>query len=151
MWEELYERHQAELVRLARGLTGSQETAEDLTQETFLRALGHQGDLEELGPQQRRAWLYRTLRNLALDGFRRKKLEDGFLQSLREEEAGFSGTVELRQLISMLPDQERALFLLRYQEGYSAQELSEIFHEPAGSIRSRLSRTRRKLKTMLTE
>ena len=41
------------------------------------------------------------------------------------------------------------LFHLRYEEGYNASELAELFHMPAGTIRARLSRCRNLLKTML--
>ncbi len=154
MWEELYKRHYPELLRFAMGACRNQEWAEDLAQETFLRALQHGDILEDLGPSQRRAWLFRTLKNLLCDQYRRSALESAYWEALREEgaapEEGY-GQAENGLLLAALSEQDRVLFRMRYLEGYNAKELSQIFHIPAGTIRARLSRSRAILKKDLRE
>ena len=87
MWEELYERYRGELVRYAARLCGSGEEAEDLVQEVFLRALQNADTVLDLGPNQKRAWLYRALKNLFYDRYRRERLESAYLDSLPEDGA----------------------------------------------------------------
>ena len=61
MWEELYKTYYPELLRYASSACLNQSAGEDLTQDVFLKALQNWNLLEDLGPSQRRAWLYRTL------------------------------------------------------------------------------------------
>ena len=67
MLEELFCAHRAELTAYCRGLCRSDAAAQDMVQEVFLRAWQNIGTLQDLGPSQRRAWLYRTARNLFVD------------------------------------------------------------------------------------
>ena len=154
MWEELYETHEQELLRYAVGVCRNREQAEDLVQETFLRAMQNADPFEDLGPSQKRAWLFRTLKNLFCDRFRRASLEDTYAETCREDAAALEpgyGETENVLLLAKLPEQDRVLFQMRYLEGYTASELSELFHLPAGTIRARLSRSRAYLKQILRE
>ena len=74
MLEELFCAHRAELTAYCRGLCRSDAAAQDMVQEVFLRAWQNIGTLQDLGPSQRRAWLYRTARNLLIDQHRRAAL-----------------------------------------------------------------------------
>ena len=76
MIDELYIRHRPELLKYCCMICGSVGDAEDLLQETFLRALSNLDLLEELEEKQRRAWLYKVARNLFFDACRRQKVED---------------------------------------------------------------------------
>ena len=62
MWEELYKQHYQELLRKAVCICRNSAQAEDAVQETFLRALQNVSVVEDLGPSQRRAWLFRALK-----------------------------------------------------------------------------------------
>lgn len=149
MWDELYRRHYPELLRYAQGMSRSREQAEDLTQETFLKALQNTDTLEDLGPNQRRAWLFRTMKNLYFDQCRRAALEAAYAKAEEAEaaspEPGYEAAEE-EWMLDRLQGLDRALFHLRYMEGYSAQELGEMFNLPAGTVRSKLSRARACLK-----
>ena len=152
MWEELYEQRYPELLRYALRSCKNPAEAEDLTQEVFVKALQNTDVLEELSPEQRRAWLYRAMKNLMCDRFRRVKLENDYLETRMEEEAAPDPGIqeaENRLLLAALSPEDRALFHLRYEEGYKASELAELFGVPAGTIRARLSRMRSVLKTMI--
>lgn len=152
MWEELYERHYRELLRYAAAACKNPTEAEDITQEVFLKALQNADTFADLGPSQKRAWLFRTLKRKLCDRYRREQLENTYLEARREQaeywEPGIQET-ENRLLLAQLTPEDRALFHLRYEEGYNASELSEMFHIPAGTVRARLSRMRRLLKNML--
>ena len=75
MWEELYEDHYKELVAYGTSMSGNKELAEDLAQEAFVRALMNTETVEDLSPGKRRAWLFRTFKNLFFDRYRRAVLE----------------------------------------------------------------------------
>ena len=152
MWEELYEKHYPELLKYAAAACKSRTEAEDLAQEVFLKALQNADIFQDLGPSQRRAWRYRTLKNSICDRWRRAKQEESYLENLEREECyqepGMEA-VENALLLASLSGEDRALFHLRYEEGYNATELSQMLGIPAGTIRARLSRMRTLLKTML--
>lgn len=152
MWEELYEKHYPELLRYAAAACKNRAEAEDIAQEVFLKALQSADVFEDLGPSQRRAWLFRSLKNLMCDRYRRAQLEKAYLQT-QEPDAAFLEPgiqeVENRLVLAQLSSQDRTLFHLRYEEGYNASELSEMLHIPAGTIRARLSRMRTILKNII--
>ena len=75
MAEELYTDFYDQLLGWCTARVRSPAAAEDLVQETFLRAMDHLEDLEPLNRAQRRAWLYRTAKNLAVDRVRRQARE----------------------------------------------------------------------------
>ena len=143
MWEELYKQHYQELLRKAVCICRNSAQAEDAVQETFLRALQNVSVVEDLGPSQRRAWLFRALNTL----------EDQYTQELppeaaMEQEPGFED-IENELFLSRLPPEEQLVFRLRFLEGYTGEEISEMLNLPAGTVRSRLSRSRKKLQKML--
>ena len=151
MWEELYEVHYKELLAYGSRMSGSKELAEDLVQETFVRALMHTEVVEDLSPSKRRAWLFRTFKNLFFDRYRRVILENEYEQSWQpaySEEQGIQ-EVENAMLLQSLKPEDRAIFQLRYFDGYSAEEISEMMNLPPGTIRSKLSRCRKFLKVNL--
>ena len=151
MWEELYEVHYKELLAYGSRMSGSKELAEDLVQQTFVRALMHAEVVEDLSPSKRRAWLFRTFKNLFFDRYRRVILENEYEQSWQpaySEEQGIQ-EVENAMLLQSLKPEDRAIFQLRYFDGYSAEEISEMMNLPPGTIRSKLSRCRKFLKVNL--
>ena len=64
---DLYEEHREKLTRYAISLSRQLDRADDLVQETFVRALRHSGDLQRMNPYQQEAWLKRVLRNRFYD------------------------------------------------------------------------------------
>ena len=151
MWEELYNRYHDELTAFGIHMTGHRELAEDLVQETFVKALIHGGTVEELSPGQQRAWLYRVFKNLFFDRCRRTALEKEYEQGLQPEAAEDRGIQEIENamLLQSISPQDRAVFQLRYFDGYTSMEISQMLNLPPGTIRSRLSRCRRFLREKL--
>ena len=152
MWDQIYERYYPELLRYCVHACGNAAEGEDLAQEVFLKALQNADLFQDLGASQKRAWLYRALKNLIYDRYRRTQMENAYLEVLEEDavyvEPGIEKT-ENSLLLSRLSEEDRALFHLRYFEDYNASELAKMFGLPTGTIRSRLSRARKLLKEML--
>lgn len=151
MWEELYESHYQELLAYGTRMTESKELAEDLVQETFVRALMNTETVVDLSQAQRRAWLFRTFKNLFFDRYRRAVLENEYVQNGQPGYTEDQGMQEIENaiLLDSLAPQDRAIFQLRYFDGYSAQEISQMLELPPGTVRSKLSRCRKHLKQNL--
>ena len=151
MWEELYEDHYKELVAYGTRISGNKELAEDLTQETFVKALMNADTVMDLSPCKQRAWLYRTFKNLFFDRCRRAVLETEYTQNLQVEYAEDRGMqeVENAMVLQSISPQDRAIFQLRYFDGYSAEEIAQMMNLPPGTVRSKLSRCRKYLKQNL--
>ena len=81
----LYRRYAPELVRYIRKYTEDQAAAEDIVQETFVRGMEHGSQLEVLEESQRRAWLYRTAKNICMDILRRNKFKTEDSELLKDE------------------------------------------------------------------
>ena len=151
MWEELYEDHHKALIAYGTRISGSKELTEDLVQETFVKALMNTEVVEDLSSSKRRAWLFRTFKNLFFDRYRRAVLENEFEQSWQPEYSEDHGIQEIENamLLQSINPQDRAIFQLRYFDGYSAEEISQMMNLPPGTIRSKLSRCRKLLKRNL--
>ncbi len=151
MWEELYEDHYKELVACGARMSGSRDLAEDLVQETFVKALMNTETVADLSPGKQRAWLFRTFKNLFFDRYRRAILESEYAQTWQPEYAEDPGMqkIENTLLLQSIKPQDRAIFQLRYFDGYSAEEISQMMNLPPGTIRSKLSRCRKYLKQNL--
>lgn len=153
MWDEIYQKHYPELLRWCVGACHDPALAEDLAQETFLKALQNVDTFDDLGPAQKRAWLFRTMKNLLIDRSRHARMEGEYAQRYptreQTDEPGY-GRTEGELLLEPLSGEDRTLFYLRYVEGLNATELSELLHIPPGTIRARLSRCRKILKEELS-
>ncbi len=152
MIDELYDSLYQELTGWCTAMAGSRTQAEDLVQEAFLRAMLNTGLLQELDAGKRRAWMYRTVKNLYIDRKRREAFETMVEQMPEEgiEDAEYA-QVDDAQLLAVLTPEERMLFTLRYLEGYNSAELGKIFDLPSGTVRSRLSDARSRLRQSLEE
>mgnify|MGYP001025812011 CR=1 FL=1 len=150
MIDELYDALYRELTGWCASMTGSRTLAEDLVQEAFLRALINAELLADLDFSRRRAWMYRTVKNLYIDRKRRESFETVMEQMPEEglDEAQYA-RIDDDQLLAALAPDERQLFTLRYLEGYNSAELGRLFGLPAGTVRSKLSGARSRLRQML--
>lgn len=148
--EELYRKYRMELVNWCTAMTRSKALAEDLVQEAFLRALLNEELIQGLLPEQQRAWLYRTVRNLYTDRLRKAAFESALSQFSDEPQCTAAyDEADVRQVVATLPEDERILFVMRYWQGYSSSELGAIFGLPAGTVRYKLSSARNRLKDQL--
>ncbi len=150
MIEELICRQYQNVLAFCRTLTQNDAQAQDLVQETFLRAVQHGVQLCTMEPKQQKSWLMRTAKHLFIDQIRksaRESLTDE-ISPVPVEDESFS-RVDMETLLSCLPEQDRVLFVMRYLYGYRSNELAEMFSMPAGTVRTRLSAARKHLKRQL--
>ena len=144
-WEMLVTHNETRLYRAALAILGDPHEAEDAVQDAFVRYLEKaQADLETPS-----AWLMRVLVNgcksrLRLAWRRVGPLPDTLPAPGPEERQ------ELEELFS-LPPEDRAVIHLHYYEGYSTNEIAQLLGCRPGTVRSRLSRARERLRKLLVE
>ena len=141
----------------ARWLTGEPHEAEDLVQETYLKALRGFGSFRE--GTNFRAWMFRILRNTFLTSRAGLKtmepLDDELVEEIAEEgtpETHFLNRANgeaLQQAIGALPLPFREVLLLSDVENMSYKEIGEALAIPIGTVTSRLMRARRRVRTAL--
>ena len=142
--EALFESHRGRLTRRLERMVGSRETAEDLSQEAFLR-LWRRGPVDRPLAEQR-AWLERIASNLAIDELRKRRLRD---HAQLEDEAvaaiAADGTESLAvgDALSRLDPHRRLLVLLRFQAGLTHREIGELLAITPEAARKRVAAARR--------
>ena len=147
MIEHLYQEFSKELLAWCKNMTGKEELAEDLVQEGYVRAMNHEAVLVSLNKKQQRAWLYRTIRNLYVDYVRHGAFETAAetLPEIAQETEEYT-EIDCFQMLDLLPDEERLLFVMRYLEGYTSAEIGNLFQMPGSTVRSHLASARKRLR-----
>lgn len=150
MIENLYRVYHHQLLWYCINLSGNNRAlAEDIVQDTFMRALENAPILNDLTDAQCRSWLYKTAKNIFIDRIRRMNNEPPpELKLVTEDDLS---EIMVRQLCGQLPPEESKLFWLRYMEGYNSSELGRLFDLPASTVRARLASARKKITKMYIE
>lgn len=138
----------------ARGLCGRPDMADDLVQETMLKAWAAQERFEP--GTSMRAWTFVILRNVYLTEMRRNRFRGDYDEATAERILVTSATQEeplhlldMRRALMSLPDERREALLLVGAGGFSYEEAAEICGCPVGTIKSRVGRARASLNAML--
>lgn len=162
--------HMGSLYSAALRMTRNPADAEDLVQETYLKAYRAFGSFEE--GTNLKAWLYRILTNTFINSYRAKRrrpeqtdlddVEDLYLyrrlggleavsagRSAEEEVLEHFTESEVKAAVENLPEQFRLAVLLADVEGFSYKEIAEILDVPIGTVMSRLHRGRKALQKTL--
>jgi RNA polymerase sigma-70 factor (ECF subfamily) len=144
---ELYERHFEAVFRAALRVTGNPADAEDVLQTVFLRVLSRSEHAEAAG--QSAAYFRRAAVNAAVDHLRRRAVRAETAYDDRAPHAAvepvFPLKGQLRRAIATLDNDDATLFLLRYVEGLSNQELADEFQLEKNNVAVRLHRIRQRL------
>jgi RNA polymerase sigma-70 factor (ECF subfamily) len=143
--EKLYRLHAQPLLRFLLGLTrGDRRAAEDLVQETFLRAWrflnDHEADAEKLWP-----WLYTVARRAAIDTARARQArpievivtDQGLLASAHDDIERLLVALTIRRALMSLSPAHRQVLIEIYYHGRSAREAAEALGIPEGTVKSR--------------
>lgn len=160
LFNEMATQHLDALYRTALRLTGRSQDAEDLVQETYLRAWR---SLHTYRPGTNpKAWLFRILHNAHIDRFRTSSRTVPTVDELEGQDPAFvvhetpetlvmSGLMdaEVREALMHIPEVFRACLILADLEGFSYQEIADILAIPRGTVMSRLFRGRRAMRRQL--
>lgn len=152
-FDALVEQHWESVYRLVYHLCGNVHDAQDLAQETFLKAIGARGSFRE--GTNLRAWLARIASNTFLDLRRRKKTSRSTPLEVDvpvlHPDAAEGGEIfqVVAAAIAQLDDTQRAVFLLRTQEDLSFREIAESLGTTEETARWHMMQARRKLAKQL--
>lgn len=163
-FEELMQSHESRIYAIALRMMGNREDAQDCAQEAMVRIYRAMGSFK--GQSALATWIYRITMNTCLDELRRRKARKvTSLDSLVDngwsptdtgdtpEEHGLRVEKQnaLNRAIQSLPDDMRAAIILRDVKGYSYDEIASILGANVGTIKSRISRGREKLREILSK
>jgi RNA polymerase sigma-70 factor, ECF subfamily len=158
------------LYNTAYRMTRNAEDAEDLVQETYLKAYRYYDKFEE--GTNFKAWLFKIMKNTFINNYRKKQqvpalsdfadIEESFETQVNEEAAPKIKNPEeellenvldadVQQALDKLPPDYRMVVLLADLEGFSYKEIAEILEVPVGTVMSRLYRGRRLLEQAMLE
>lgn len=151
----IYEEYSREIFLYVLSLCGNRATAEELMQETFVKALLSLPDSHS----NVRAWLYKVARNLFLDRARRLKFESPGLEEEREGTAASPDELILEKLenerlhraIARLDLRKREVIRLRYFSELDFSEIASIMGLTLENVRVLAHRAKKELKTYLEE
>jgi RNA polymerase sigma-70 factor (ECF subfamily) len=164
----MVEAYYAMIYRLSIKMVGNPQDAEDILQETFIKAYRHLKDFD--GRSSLSTWLYRIATNEALMFLRRKRPEQVSIDESVETEEGEMEPVQIvdwccmpeQELLSSearmqldlaideLPVSLRVVFVLRDIEGLSTLETAEVLNLSENAVKTRLSRARLRLREELS-
>jgi RNA polymerase sigma-70 factor (ECF subfamily) len=144
-FEQLVDEHQSMVFSLAWRMTGDRGLAEEIAQDVFLELDKHLGKLESAAHAC--FWLRRVAMSRSADALRRRKVRGMDLwveidegHGARAEERTSPLGNRLEQLLSTLPEPQRAALVLRYQEDLTPEEIAATLASPLATVKSNLQR-----------
>ena len=152
---------QSELHRFALKLTADTEEANDLLQETSLKALDNE---EKYTPDTNfKGWMYTIMRNIFINNYRKTVRDQTFVDQTENlyhlnlpQDSGFESTEgnydlkEIRKIVNSLPKEYRIPFSM-YVSGFKYREIAERLALPIGTVKSRIFFTRQRLQKDLKD
>jgi RNA polymerase sigma-70 factor (ECF subfamily) len=149
----MYARTSERIYRLILRMTGNPDDAFDLAQNTYLRAFDHIGGFD--GRSSLATWLYRIAVNETLQFLRRAERARTSRPPQMAAEAARPATdlsiaqMDVAEALEALEPTDRAVLLLRYQEGLDYKTIAKVTACAEGTVASRLNRARKKMRELL--
>ncbi|MDE5711871.1 RNA polymerase sigma factor [Bacteroides sp.] len=152
---------QNDLLRFAYNLTANREDANDLLQETSLKALDNE---DKYTPDTNfKGWVYTIMRNIFINNYRKVVRDQTFVDTTdnlyhlsQSQDSGFESTEsaydlkEMRRIVNALPTEYRVPFSM-HVSGFKYREIAEKLDLPLGTVKSRIFFTRKKLQEELKD
>ena len=150
--------YQARLFNFVRSMVRNEEIAEDITQESFVKAFFSLKKLQN--PGSFKSWLFRIANNNTLDYLRKKKIQtvdvdesvrESYVDTASPEKGAISSSrsQHIREALDKLKPDQRNILVMCDLQGFSYQEIAESLNIPFGTVQSRIFYARKKLKEFL--
>lgn len=166
-FEKLIENYQKKVYNIVYRMIGNPDDASELTQEVFIRVFRSIRNFKE--ESQFSTWIYKIATNICLDEFRKQKKHKviSLDEEIKSDEGEMKRQIEdnkpqpdiiaernelkktVRNAILALPDEYRIVIIMRDIKGLSYEEIAQITKCPEGTVKSRINRARKALKTIL--
>ncbi|WP_268744584.1 MULTISPECIES: RNA polymerase sigma factor [Sediminibacillus] len=154
LFAELFEKYRLPLFRYLMQMSRNRETAEELLQETFYRAMI---SLKVKNMVQAKAWLFKVARNLYIDQARKSESENKMIEKLKKDYQPSSKLgnpqqqlesknrqEELEHILAKLPERMQTIIYLREIQGFSYKELATAMDLSDSQVKTTLHRARQK-------
>ena len=154
-FERLVQHYKGKVFRLACSILEDETSAEDATQEVFLKIW--RGLPSFRGDAAISTWIYSIARNTCLTRRRRDRdrrtfsLEEGKVEEIASKSRELGLAMHLRALIRQLPDKHRHALLLFYFEDKSYEQVAEAMALPIGTVKTYLHRAKKELATLIEQ
>jgi RNA polymerase sigma-70 factor, ECF subfamily len=163
VFTRIFDQHRNAVHAYFLGRVADPELARDLVQETFLRTWRRLSEIATLPADKQRAWIFTVARNLAIDSYRAGAARRAAEAALRSQAATQETTVagphreaesrerlaRLDAAIGQLPEEQRVILTMATAGGLTSSQIGEALGEPPGTVRYRLSQTRKQLAAAL--
>ncbi len=167
-FEMILKRHQQPLLNYIGRMIGDRELALDFTQDVFIKTYS---SLHSYRPQFKfRTWLFKIASNHIIDYWRKKKIDAFSVDQTASEDTNFPSfeipsdepsicarfelnelTAKVEQVLKYLPPNFRELFVWRYVNEFSYQEIAEIKGIPVGTVKNRVFQSKELIRKLLEE
>ena len=163
-FETLVKKYQKPIYALCRRMTGEHQSADDLSQETFIKTYISLQKFKD--GKKFFSWIRKIALNNSLNYLKKRKREEplGIRETRMTENLNSSPhelpqeqllrknmEVNFREALETLPLDQKTVFILRVFENLSYKAIADLLNIPTGTVMSQLSRSRKKLKTLLAE
>jgi RNA polymerase sigma-70 factor (ECF subfamily) len=158
---ELMRRHQQRVYWTARRIVGNHEDADDIAQETFVKAYLALGDFR--GDASFFTWIYRIAVNLSLNAIRKQQVlgylrQSDILSRILPAQDNPQKDLEFKEVqskldgaIALLPEKQRAVFVMRYYDEMSYEEISHVLKTSVGGLKANYFHALRKVQEVLKD
>ena len=172
-FDGIFAMYRTDVYRFTLALAGDVRDAEDLFQETWLRAVKAEPARPEAGGREAKAWLFAIAANAQKDLLRKRRVRRLFLRERtraisggtadadpgwdtpghagRDEAVRSDVRICLRRAVARLPGRERSIFVLKDIEGFRHEEIGRMLGIPEPTVRTLLHRAVRRLRRELAE
>ncbi len=154
-FEQLVDAHQSMVFSLAWRMTGDRGLAEEIAQDVFLELDRNMNRIES--PEHACFWLRRVAMSRSTDALRRRRvrgvdlwveIEENHGAPVEERTSPLAARIE--QLLTTLPEPQRAVLILRYQEDLTPDEIATTLDSPLATVKSHLQRGLKLLRAKAT-
>ncbi|MFC2157676.1 RNA polymerase sigma factor [Acidobacteriota bacterium] len=161
-FEFLVHRYQKNIYHLCRNMTGAHQSADDLSQDTFVKAYFNINSFKD--GMNFYSWIRKIALNNSLNYLKSRKREKPFDENRISKKSNPSGSnppqdklirkrmnEKFHDSLHTLPSDQKTIFILRVFENLSYETISKILKIPPGTVMSRLNRARKKLKSQMAD
>lgn len=160
-YTELMQRYQNRVYWVARRIVGSHDDADDVAQETFVKAYLALGDFR--GDSSFFTWVYRIAVNLSLNVVRKHQVmnylrDSPIISSLLPAQENPHKDLEVKELesrlqlaVAQLPEKQRAVFVMRYFDEMSYEEISQVLKTSVGGLKANYFHALKKVQEFLKD
>ena len=156
-FRELVELHMRRVYDLAYGFVNDHDDAEDIAQEVFVSAFRSIREFRQEAAFS--TWLYRIAANCSLDRLKQRKRSTARFVPMEESHIAdvsidptteqIDASAHIERALHELPTLQRAVVMLRYMEGFSTKQVSDILKCSEGTVKTHLHRGLKKMRTKL--